>query len=143
MKPASALMIALTAGLAACTPTADDGIDPKGQTFAGIAPDEVVTLTGTEPFWNVRIAGEQANYSTPENIDGSDFVVARLAGNGGLSFSGTLDGSAFTATLTPGECSDQMSDRIYPYVATIALGEETLRGCGYTDRQPFSGPEAP
>jgi len=36
-----------------------------------------------------------------------------------------------------------MSDRTFPFVATIALGGETLRGCGYTDSQPFTGPEAP
>jgi uncharacterized membrane protein len=54
-----------------------------------------------------------------------------------------LNGEAFTATLTPGDCSDGMSDRTFPFVATIALGEETLRGCGYTTSQPFTGDAAP
>jgi len=54
-----------------------------------------------------------------------------------------MEGAAVTITLTPGACSDGMSDRTYPYVATIALGDETLRGCGYTDRQPFTGDAAP
>ena len=40
-------------------------------------------------------------------------------------------------------CSDGMSDRRYPFVATIALGGETFEGCGYTDKQPFTGPAAP
>jgi uncharacterized membrane protein len=50
---------------------------------------------------------------------------------------------ALTATLTPGDCSDGMSDRRFPFVATIALGGETLQGCGYTDRQKFTGDKAP
>jgi uncharacterized membrane protein len=36
-----------------------------------------------------------------------------------------------------------MSDRRYPFVATIALGGETFEGCGYTEKQPFTGPAAP
>lgn len=128
--------------LAACTP-AKDGIDSKGETFTAVAPDEVVTLTGAEPFWGVQIAGGQANYANPDHPEGYDFAVERFAGNNGLAFSGTMEGQAITITLTPGQCSDGMSDRTYPYVATIALGEETLRGCGYTDRQPFTGGAAP
>ncbi len=136
LLPMAALMAA------ACTPNGD-AIDAKGETFSAIAPEEVVTLTGTEPFWGVTIEGGQANYANPDHPEGFDFAVTRFAGNNGLGFSGTLDGAAVTISLTPGQCSDGMSDRAYPYVATIALGEETLRGCGYTDRQPFTGDAAP
>lgn len=140
----SHLLLPLLAWLpAACAPAAEDAIDPKGETFSAVAPDEVVTLVGTEPFWNLTITAGEGVWITPENPDGSRFAAARFAGNNGLGFSGTLDAKAFVATLTPGECSDGMSDRRFPYVATIALGEETLRGCGYTDRQPFIGDAAP
>ena len=127
---------------AACAPT-DDGIDPAGKAFDAVVPEEVITLTGTEPFWSVRITGGAANYSNPEHPEGFDFAVARFAGNNGLGFTGTLFEEPVTITLTPGACTDGMSDRSYPYVATVALGEETLRGCGYTDRQPFTGDAAP
>lgn len=136
LLPMAALMAA------ACTPNGD-AIDSKGETFSAIAPEEVVRLTGTEPFWGVTIEGGQANYANPDHPEGFDFAVTRFAGNNGLGFSGTLDGAAVTISLTPGQCSDGMSDRAYPYLATIALGEETLRGCGYTDRQPFTGDAAP
>lgn len=135
--PALALLLA-----AACTPAREDGIDPEGKAFDAVAAEETVTLTGTEPFWNLRVADGEGVWSTPENPDGTRFALGRFAGNGGLGFSGTLDGKAFTATLTPGECSDGMSDRTYPFVATIALDGETLQGCGYTDSQPFTGPAA-
>ena len=129
--------------LAGCT-ASNDAIDPGGKTFDAVAPEEVVTLTGTEPFWNLRIAGTAATWTTPENQpDGTRFAVTRFAGNNGLGFSGTLDGKALTATLTPGDCNDGMSDRRFPFVATIALGGETLQGCGYTDRQKFTGDKAP
>jgi uncharacterized membrane protein len=137
------LMLGTLLLVAACAPAQTEAIDPEGKAFDAVGSEDVVNLTGTEPFWNVTITGQTARYSNPEHPEGFGFAVSRFAGNGGLSFSGTLFAEPFTATLTPGECSDGMSDRTYPYVATIALGEETLRGCGYTDRQPFSGSAAP
>ncbi len=129
---------------AACTPAQSDGIDPEGRTFDAVAPDEIVTLTGTEPFWTLRVEGEEGVWTTPENQDGERFAVNRFAGNNGLGFSGSLGGDrSLVATLTPGECSDGMSDRRFPFVATLVLGHETFQGCGYTDRQPFTGPAAP
>jgi uncharacterized membrane protein len=126
----------------ACAP-GDDGIDPQGEIFSAIAPDEVITLTGTEPFWGFTVQDGRATYTNPDNPEGSEFPVTRFAGNNGLGFSGSWEGGPVTITITPGQCSDGMSDRSFPFVATIALGEETLRGCGYTDRQPFTGPAAP
>lgn len=139
--PRAALCLLLAAA-AACTPAAD-GIDPQGKTFDAVAPEEAVTLTGTEPFWTLAIAAGEGVWTTPDNQPGTRFAVKRFAGNNGLGFSGELDGKPLTATLTPGECSDGMSDRSFPYVATIALGGETFEGCGYTTSQPFTGDEAP
>ncbi|WP_066531305.1 COG3650 family protein [Erythrobacter sp. CCH5-A1] len=137
------LPLAALALAAACTPAKTDGIDPQGKPFDAVAPQEAVTMLGTEPFWNLAVKGEQGAWTTPDMPDGTRFAVKRFAGNGGLGFSGTLGGKPFTATLTPGQCSDGMSDRSFPFVATIALGGETLNGCGYTDSQPYTGPEAP
>ena len=82
-------------------------------------------------------------YTTPENQEGATFPVKRFTGQGGLGFSGTLDGAAFDMTVTPGTCSDAMSDRSYPYTVTLQIGEETRRGCAWTDAQPFEGPRMP
>jgi uncharacterized membrane protein len=136
--PLAALVLA-----AACTPAKTDGIDPQGKPFDKVAPSETVTMLGTEPFWNITVTGKTARYSNPEHPEGFDFTITRFAGNGGLCFSGTLFAEPVTATLTPGQCSDGMSDRSFPFVATIALGGETLEGCGYTDSQPFTGDESP
>lgn len=138
-----ALVPLLALVLAACGPTKDGGIDPNGETFDAVTQEEIVSMTGTEPFWNLQIESAEALWTTPDNPNGTRFAVTRFAGNNGLGFTGTLDGAAITATLTPGQCSDGMSDRVFPYVATIALGEETLQGCGYTDQQPYTGEPAP
>jgi uncharacterized membrane protein len=129
--------------LGACSEQSADGITTESQPYNGIAAEEVITLTGTEPFWGITIENDVATYSDPENPEGSVFEVSRFAGNNGLGFSGKLDGAAVIMTVTPGECSDGMSDRTFPFTATIALGEDKLVGCGYTDRQPFSGDAAP
>lgn len=136
--PLAALLLA-----AACTPVAkEEGIDTETkQPFDKVAPEEVVTLLGTEPFWGLKIGGGEGTWTTPDNPKGTKVALTRFAGNNGLGFSGTLDGDTLTATLTPGDCTDGMSERRFPYVATIALGGRTLEGCGYTTDQPFTGDE--
>lgn len=111
--------------------------------FDAIGVDETIRLTGTEPFWGGTIAAGALTYTTPENQAGDTLAVRRFAGNNGLGFSGTLQGNALDLTITPGACSDGMSDRSYPFTATLRIGEEQRSGCAWTDRRPFTGPAAP
>ncbi|GAA4043149.1 COG3650 family protein [Parerythrobacter jejuensis] len=131
--------------LAACQAGVDGdgspGTSPDG--FTGIADDEVIIFGGTEPFWGGEVTGDTLIYTTPENIDGDTIAVERFIGQGGISFAGTYGEARFDLAITPGECSDGMSDRTYPYTATLQVGEETREGCAHTDRQPFSGPQNP
>ncbi len=113
------------------------------QPFSAIAADETLHFAGTEPFWSGEVAGGSLTYSTPENIDGTTISVERFGGRGGLGISGTLDGMSFDMMVTPGQCSDGMSDRTYPYVVTLSIGDETRSGCGWTTAMPFTGPEHP
>lgn len=135
--------LAAALAVAACTPQSGDQITTETAPYDGIAEEETITLGGTEPFWGITIAQDIATYTTPENAEGTVFEVSRFAGNNGLGFTGRLEGADVTITVTPGECSDGMSDRTYPFTATVAIGEERLAGCGHTDRQPFTGPAAP
>ncbi len=137
----NALLVTAFAALAACTPS--DSIGRDTQPYAGIAKDETLTLLGTEPFWNIEISGSSADYSSPEMPDGTPFEVERFAGNNGLGYSGELSGRAMQIAITPGECSDGMSDRSYPFTATVTWGDDTLYGCGFTNNQRFTGDEAP
>jgi len=132
--------------LAGCSQSPGE-ISRDSEPFDGIAATASIATLGTEPFWGIDIEpiddGFQARYTSPENLDGSLFSVTRFAGNNGLGFSGDLNGEAVQIALTPGQCSDAMSDRSYPYTATVTIGERTLLGCGYTSDEPFSGDESP
>ena len=128
--------------LSACA--GDDGSVPGDaedmQPFAQIGEQERVNFAGTEPFWDGSVVAGQLTWSTPENIDGTIVSVTRFAGRGGLSFSGTLEQRSLDLTVTPGDCTDGMSDRIYPLVATVSLGEEILNGCAWRDSDDLGPP---
>lgn len=163
--PAGAAAAVLMGATTACQPAADGSAGPtaapsaeapssgpsasieptSGQSapFAAIASDETIRFTGTEPFWGGTIRAGEMLYSTPENQEGQAIAVSRFAGNNGLGFSGSLDGRAVDLTVTPGSCSDGMSDRTYPFTVTLRLGEEQRSGCAWTDRTPFTGPANP
>lgn len=119
----------------------DDATD--AETFSAIGPAEMVRFTGTEPFWGGQVSGTALTYSTPDDPDGAEIAVTRFAGRGGVSWSGTHQGGRLVLAVTPGECSDGMSDRTYPFVATLEVGGEQRSGCAWTDRQPFTGPANP
>jgi uncharacterized membrane protein len=113
------------------------------EAYDGIAPDEILHFTGTEPFWGGEVSRGTLRYSTPEDQDGTEIAVERFAGRGGIAFSGQLDAAPFEMMVTPLECSDGMSDRTYPFTVTLQIGEEVRNGCGWTDKKPFAGPENP
>lgn len=145
MTKAHTVLIAL---LALCACQSQPGrITKDGEVFAQIAPEVAISAGGTEPFWSLAIPPadpqgmHQATYSTPEDIEGASVTLTRFAGNNGLGFSGEMDGTLVMLAITPGECSDAMSDRTYPYVAILGLGEEQRIGCAYTSEEPFTGEE--
>lgn len=116
--------------------------DPEDhRPWQGIAENETVRFIGTEPFWSGQVTGSRLTWSTPEQAEGQVVQVSRFAGRGGLSFSGELAGTPLTLTVTPGTCSDGMSDHRYPFGVTARLGAELREGCGWTARQPRTGPE--
>lgn len=115
----------------------------EAKPYEGIAENERIRFTGTEPFWGGEVSGRALTYKTPEDPSGEVVAVDRFAGRGGISFTGTLGGTDFAMAFTPSTCSDGMSDRSYPFTVTLRLGRETRRGCGWTDRQPFAGPANP
>ena len=109
------------------------------QPYAGIAEDAELRLTGTEPFWGATITDGKLTWSTPENIDGVTVPVERFAGRGGLSFSGEIEGSSLDVAVTPGDCSDGMSDRTYPFTATVQIGSTQYNGCAWREGEDELG----
>lgn len=125
--------LALALILTACQQSDDSVTVSQSEVFDGITPEQTVRFTGTEPFWGGRIEQGMAYYSTPDDPQGTGFPIDRFAGLNGVSFSGMMRGERFDLMVTPGECSDGMSDRTYAYTATLMLGDQTREGCAWVD----------
>lgn len=137
---ALAATLGCAAVLASCGRAGENRQTPA---FDAIAQSETIRVVGTEPFWNAVIKEGELTYSTPEELDGKSTFVTRFAGNSGLAFHGTLAAQPLDLVITRGNCSDGMSDRTYPFTATLQLGEEQREGCAWSDNHPFTGDPAP
>ncbi len=146
MRPASLSIIALLS-LAACQAGGDEAAVPgdrkDDRPFSEISAKDRVRFLGTEPFWGGSVVGDEMTYETPDKPAGERITVARFAGRGGLSYSGALAGAKLTMTITPGSCSDGMSDRRFPFTVMLQIGDAMRNGCAYSDAHPFEGPAAP
>lgn len=96
---------------------------------------EEFTAVGTEPFWSVTINRNGIVYSTPDakNIKYS-YTAPKAASSRPLDLvrvyklTGKTNGFV---VIKKGSCSDGMSERVYPYDATVILGNQVLEGCAY------------
>ncbi len=125
-----------------CQQDGGDGVPGDSsdtQPYAGISENAYLRLTGNEPFWGADISGSSLTWTTPENIKGVTVPVERFAGRGGVSFSGEIEGAALDVTVTPGECSDGMSDRTYPFTATVQIGAVQYNGCAWREGEDELG----
>lgn len=134
--------------IAACHPTAQDSQAPAAAPAHGDAPANPtepasapttpqaavnadflgpLQAAGTEPFWGLRVGGKELVFSRPGQAD------VRVANPGprmeGKSAVWAAPHGALELTLTPGHCSDGMSDRDYPYTAVVVADGQTLSGC--------------
>ena len=136
MKCISPILMVSLLGLAACSEApapaapADAPAEPAPQAQpAAVAAPASWTARGQEPGWILTIENGKADFSyaygekthtamlpAPQAIDGG---IEYLEGPGGL---------VVTVLNTP--CADVMSGLPYPEMVTVALGEETFRGCG-------------
>jgi uncharacterized membrane protein len=123
-------------------PAADEAADPspneaaKRKISACLMQDgEQLKITpvkalGTEPFWGARIEGRCVIYSTPEDQAGTRIWARFNPGPNGGVWVGTFQGKPFKliTRLRP-DCSDGMSDRVYPQEVMLTVGGEERRGC--------------
>ena len=107
------------------TPTA-----PEPVILAGVDLDQPLRALGTEPFWGVTISPESLVYS---GVDQAEQTAPNpgpeVQGTTAVYASATGGGAAMVVTLVATECSDGMSDRVYPLTARVELGELSLNGC--------------
>jgi uncharacterized membrane protein len=134
--------------LAACSEAPDEPAprpEPPAQppVLAGVDLRQPVRALGTEPFWAVEITPDALVYSGVDRPE-------QRAPNPGPVMQGaiatftteTAEGHELIVTLMATECSDGMSDRTYPLVARVEVGEETLSGCAAPTAALMQAPEA-
>jgi len=118
------------------TAAATDTIKPGDETPAPAAsPDlpefpRLFRAVGTEPFWAIHVGEEKLRYMTPESQNGEQIEFRReQTERDEVAIAATLDGLPMMLRGRIEECSDGMSDRIYPYTVTLKIGEEARNGC--------------
>ena len=96
-------------------------------------------FTGTEPFWGGTIDGATILYQTPDDQAGERITATVTTEGATTRYDAMLDGKPFILKLTPGTCSDGMSDTVYPLHAVLAVHDEPRQGCA----SPIVGASAP
>lgn len=132
---AAALSCLLMLTLAACSdgePKAPAPVEPPAQpaVLAGVDLTQPVRVLGTEPFWGVDIEPGGLRYSgvdRPEQTAPNAGPV--MTGTVAIWTARTTQGDALEIALMATECSDGMSDRVFPLTARVRIGDETLQGC--------------
>ena len=130
-------MFVLTLILPACRegspPPADSSAvaapAPAGQT--GVATTEAVRALGTEPFWALDIDSTGLRFTTPQDSAGMRFppnAPSPIAGDT-LVWMAESELAAVHVRIWPKQCSDGMSDRVYPWTAIVRVAGTTYNGC--------------
>ena len=105
----------------------------RPQSVFGERPPSPLRCIGTEPFWSFTLAGNALTYTTPELKP----VTAQI-GTVQQSLNSTIvwrvtpkDGPVASATIEARQaCSDDMSDRVYPFSVRVeARDGMLLSGC--------------
>jgi uncharacterized membrane protein len=84
---------------------------------------------GNEPFWSVEARGGNLVFKTPDNQAGVTLHGRRVPSLVGTVILGQGEGGEFHLGITPGECSDGMSDRTHAYAATFSYRGQAYQGC--------------
>ncbi len=97
----------------------------------GPAPDYELRAQGNEPFWSVEIRGNTAVWTTPENLDGSEFEIVsrKRVGNGWLIAASAAD-TRLDISFAGTPCRDSMADAWFGFTVQLEIGDVEYRGCG-------------
>lgn len=136
--PRTAALSILLLMLAACGEapmgSSEDSAPPADAPAAARAPDYAgdFDVVGTEPFWAVKIRAASVVLTRPDSPEVSNANPGvRIDGQQGVwDSSGVVeDKGRLVVRLTPGVCTDGMSDRVYRFYAEVWIDGETLKGC--------------
>ena len=127
------VLIAALSVLAACDAPLGSNEDapPPADAPVTVGPDYGgdFDAVGTEPFWTLKIRPASMTLARPDHPEvATANPGVRADGDQGV-WDGTVGERRLVLRLTPGDCSDGMSDRHYGYSAEVWTDGETLRGC--------------
>ncbi|WP_353930665.1 hypothetical protein WJM97_20735 [Okeanomitos corallinicola TIOX110] len=106
----------------------------SNQSFAQSSKIEEFNVVGNEPFWNIQVTkksivhkalGKQNQifpYSAPLSAQGRPVNKVRVYQLRGK-------GNNILILNKVENCSDTMSDKKYPYSATLIMGNQVFEGC--------------
>ena len=140
--------------IASCGPPPEEPADAPEPPATVVMPEGAalfegdLEVVGTEPFWSIQIRDRTMTLQRPHSsgdhlpltADGSvsitianDVLTIRAEHQGPTLSAGSANwrASGISVTLRPGECSDGMSDRVYPLTAEADVNGERLKGCAY------------
>jgi uncharacterized membrane protein len=107
------LTIGLAVGLSACAPV------------PGPPPPPYHAL-GTEPFWNLLIDEHDITFVQPDQQPVKQPTPKVIIGIAGEIFRT----SRINVNVVHAQCSDGMSDRVYPDKVQVAVDGRQFNGCG-------------
>ena len=85
---------------------------------------------GTEPFWDVEFTGAEVRFRGMDTAEApAPQPAPELTSSSAVYRARLPDGRPLITTLSVEDCSDGMSDRIYPLTAVVVLGDSRLEGC--------------
>ncbi|MGH9203375.1 MAG: COG3650 family protein [Vicinamibacterales bacterium] len=92
-----------------------------------------IRALGTEPFWALDIDSASLRFTTPDDQRGIHFppIAPSVAGDT-VAWVGETERAAFDVRIWREQCSDGMSDRVYPYSARVRVDGTTYKGCADT-----------
>ncbi|MFT3997106.1 MAG: hypothetical protein QM667_06845 [Asticcacaulis sp.] len=131
------LVVPVLLGLTACSPAkAPKPPEPKSKAvdkLGGVDLNTPLSVIGTEPFWNLTLAGDTMTFERPGQ-EAKSYPRYKFEVNEDKDGAARAEliSEEFSLTLIAQKCSDGMSDRVYPLTAEANINDEVLKGCAVT-----------
>jgi uncharacterized membrane protein len=127
------VVLAITAACAERGGAPGDSAVREDTTRAATAATPValpIRALGTEPFWAIDVDSAGLRFMTPDDQAGIPFPPVSPTVTGDTTvWVGKTERAEFEVRVWREQCSDGMSDRVYPYGARVRVDSTTYTGC--------------
>lgn len=124
------LFVVLVAGCGEGEPQAADSTVGSKDVSTASMTSEPLRVLGNEPFWALDIDSSGLRFITPDDTSGIRFPPSTPSASADTTvWTGATERAAFDVRVWRAQCSDGMSDRIYPYTARVRIDSTTYNGC--------------